>query len=89
MFCTWSVTLWKILSINPPYPLEITTIEPPLPIGISNDLPWGGGGGYGYFLEPHNEIFTSQHCIAALNVKQGHFGTTILTLHNFVVFYYN
>ena len=29
-------------------------ISIPLPVGISNDLPWGGGGGYGYFLEPHN-----------------------------------
>ena len=25
---------------------------PPLPLGISNDLLWGGGGN-GYFLEPH------------------------------------
>ena len=37
------------------HPLEITAIEPPLPLGISNHLPrGGGGGGYGYFLEPHN-----------------------------------
>ena len=28
---------------TPPYPLEITAFEPPLPLGISNDLPWGGG----------------------------------------------
>ena len=40
MFCTWSVTPWKKVSH-----------ELPLPLGISNDLPWGGG--YGYFLEPH------------------------------------
>ena len=26
----------------------------PLPLGISNDLPWGG---YGYSLEPHNKHF--------------------------------
>ena len=39
--------------MTPPYPSEITAFEPPLPLGISNDLPWGGGGGYGYFLEPH------------------------------------
>jgi len=37
--------------MNPLYPSEITAFEPPLPLGISNDLPWGG---YGYFLEPHN-----------------------------------
>ena len=44
----------KQFPMNPPYPLEITAFEPPLPLGISNDLPWGGGGGgYGYFLEPH------------------------------------
>ena len=30
--------------MNPPYPSEITALEPPLPLGISNDLPWGGGG---------------------------------------------
>ena len=26
---------------------------PPHPLGISSDIPWEGGGGYGYFLEPH------------------------------------
>ena len=35
-----------------------------------------------------NEILTSKHDIAALKVKQGHFKTAILVLHNFVVFYY-
>ena len=45
MFCTWSVTLWKIVSREPPYPSEITAFEPPLPLKIFNDLPWGGGGG--------------------------------------------
>ena len=42
--------------MNPPYPSEITAFEPPLPLGISNDLvggPWVGGGEYGYFLESH------------------------------------
>jgi len=43
----------KVVSHEPPLPSEITAFEPPLPLGISNDLPWGGGG-YGYFLEPHN-----------------------------------
>ena len=32
------------MNLPPPYPLEITPFEPPLPLGISNDLPWGGGG---------------------------------------------
>ena len=40
----------KKFPINLPYPSEITTFKPPLPLGISNDLPWGGNG---YFLEPH------------------------------------
>ena len=40
--------------MNPPYPSEITAFEPPLPLGISNGLPWGG---YGYFLEPHIKNF--------------------------------
>ena len=40
--------------MNPPYPSEITAFEPPLPLGISNDLPWGG---YGYFLEPHIPLY--------------------------------
>ena len=35
-----------------------------------------------------NEILASKHDIAALKVKQGHFETAILVLHNFVVFYY-
>ena len=32
----------------PPYRSEITALEPPLPLGISDDLPWRR---YGYFLE--------------------------------------
>jgi len=44
----------KVVSHEPPYPSEIAAFEPPLTLGISNDLPGGGGGGgYGYFLEPH------------------------------------
>ena len=35
-----------------------------------------------------NKILASKHDIAALNVKQGHFETAILVLHNYVVFYY-
>ena len=35
-----------------------------------------------------NEILASKHDFDALKVKQGHFETTILGLHNFVVFYY-
>ena len=34
----------KEVSHEPPYPLEITAFEPPLPLGISNDPPWGVGG---------------------------------------------
>ena len=36
-----------------------------------------------------NEILVSKHDIAALKVKQGHFGTAILILHNFVAFYHS
>ena len=56
MFCSRFITLWKS-PMNPPLASEITAFESPLPLTISNDLPWGGGGGgggYGYFLEPHN-----------------------------------
>ena len=35
----------------PHFPSKSLAFETPLPLGISNDLPWGG---YGYFLEPHN-----------------------------------
>ena len=35
-----------------------------------------------------NEILASKHDIVALKLKQGHFETAILVLHNFVVFYY-
>ena len=35
-----------------------------------------------------NEILAYKHDIAALKVKQGHFETATLVLHNFVVFYY-
>ena len=30
---------------------KILNFKTPLPLGISNDLPWGG---YGFFLELHN-----------------------------------
>ena len=56
MFCTWSVTLWKLVSRGtpPPHPSEITAFEPPLLLGTSNELPWGwGGGGYGYIFWNH------------------------------------
>ena len=44
----------------PPFPprkcqfifIHYLKTPPPLPLGISNDLPWGG---YGFFLEVHNE----------------------------------
>jgi len=31
---------------------KILAFKTPLPLGISNDLPWGG---YGFFLELHND----------------------------------
>ena len=34
----------KEVSHEPPYPQEITAFKPPLPLGISNDLPWGVWG---------------------------------------------
>ena len=36
---------------------KILTFKTPLPLGISDDLPWGG---YGFFLELHN-ITVAQH----------------------------
>ena len=37
--------------MNPPYPSEITAFDPPLPLGISCDLPFGlGGGGEGLWI---------------------------------------
>ena len=44
VFCSWFVNLWKVVSHEAPYPLEIAAFEPPLPLGISNDLPWREGG---------------------------------------------
>ena len=35
----------KVVSHEPPYPSEIAASEPPLPLRISNDLPWWGVGG--------------------------------------------
>ena len=53
MFCTWSVTLWKIVSDEPPYPSEITAVESPPSLLEFPMIFCGGGGGNGYFLEPH------------------------------------
>ena len=41
MFCSRFITLWKS-PMNLPLPSEITAFESPLPLTISNDLPWGG-----------------------------------------------
>ena len=40
-------------SLSPYFAFKIVTFKTPspLPLGISNDLPWGG---YGFFLELHN-----------------------------------
>ena len=53
-FIPCHVPLWKfqfcfILSFK----ILASVIPPPLPLGISNDPPWGG---YGYFLELHNPL---------------------------------
>ena len=49
------ITLWQRSFPWTPLPLGNYCLWTPLPLGISNDLPWGlGGGGYGYFLEPLN-----------------------------------
>ena len=54
MFCTWSITLWKTVSHEPPLPLEITGFESPSPAEFPMIFRGGGGGGGdGYFLEPH------------------------------------
>ena len=53
---------WKVFCFAPPVPQrnsslasyfasKILAFETPLPLGISNDHPWGG---YGFFLELHN-----------------------------------
>ena len=47
---------WKTVSHEPLLtPWKLLPLNPPLTLGISNDLLWGGGG-YGYFLEPHNKF---------------------------------
>ena len=43
--------------MNPPsHPSEITAFEPPPSPSEFPMIFRGGGGGYGYFLEPHNGI---------------------------------
>ena len=43
-----------ISSLASYFPFNILAFETSLPLGISNDLPWGW---YGYFLEPHLRAF--------------------------------
>ena len=38
--------------MNPLYPSEISGFNPPSPLEFP--VTFRGGGGYGYFLEPHN-----------------------------------
>ena len=40
--------------MNPPLPSEISAFEPPSPLEFPVTF---RGGGYGYFLEPHNAYF--------------------------------
>ena len=44
-------------------------------------------GTMSWLLIGTNKILGSKHDIAALKVKQGHFETGILVLHNYVDFY--
>ena len=47
----------------PPYPSEITAFESPLPLGISDDLLWGGGGVW-IFSETTRSFLQYLVCIA-------------------------
>ena len=42
--------------MNPPLPSEISAFEPPSPSEFP--VTFRGGGGYGYFLEPHIATLT-------------------------------
>ena len=53
----------KQFPMNPLYPLEITAFEPSLRLGISNDLPWGGGGGMDIFWNHTLQVFYSKHVL--------------------------
>ena len=54
-FVRASVTLWKTVSHEPPLPLGNYCLWTPPP---RRNFQWSsvGGGGYGYFLEPHNHL---------------------------------
>ena len=53
----------KVLS-HEPHPSEITAFESPLPLGISGDLPWGGGGGVWIFSGTTHSFLQYLVCIA-------------------------
>ena len=44
-----------------PYPSEITAFEPPLPLKISNDFPWRGGGGVWIFSGTKQLMNEAEH----------------------------
>ena len=46
--------LEKELPVNPLHPSEISGFKPPSPLEFPATFRGGGGGGDGYFLEPHN-----------------------------------
>ena len=53
IFSTRFQTPWKVNRLcNPPSLRKFITFRPPTPRNF-RDPPWGRGGGYGYFLEPH------------------------------------
>ena len=50
MFCTWSVTLWKIVSHDPPpTPRKLLPLNPPSPLEFPMIFHGGGGGGVWIF----------------------------------------
>ena len=71
MFCTWFVALWKSsFPRNPLTPWKLLLLNPPLPLGISNDLPRGGGGGMDIFWNPtmyEIKVFNAIQCVSQLS----------------------
>ena len=62
----------KSLDLSPPLPSEILASDPPLPFGISNDLPWGGvwifsGTAHYHFTTMNNSNLFHDMCMGSLN----------------------
>ena len=66
MFCTWSITLWKIVSHDPPLPpWKLLPLNPPSPSEFPMIFRGGVGGGVGMDIFCNHTILSCEEFLHA------------------------